>query len=488
MNSILDQIDDQPPSEAGASKPTNWSQFQGLIFDAAETTTDNLLIEAVAGSGKTTTLKELTRRLRGSTLSVAFNKAICETMVSKGFQGEVKTFNGLGHGLMLRNRPGAKLNARKVSEIIKKIMGDSTEFREVGYSLSRAVGLAKNLSFGLSAGMLVAEDFTAIIDDFGFDIAAEYLDTASTICREAFELSRLDEQTFDFDDQLWVPISQGWEFPQFDNLLVDEDQDLNPIQHLMIEQMDSRLIAVGDRHQAIYGFRGACADSTDALKLKFQMKELPLSICYRCSQEVVLAAREFCDEIQWRQDAPLGVVTSASSDPELFTQKHMILCRTNAPLFRAILAKIRAKEPCQVLSSFLDTFQSFIRGFKTKYTSDLMVKIDRWYEKEREAAKTRSKLVVLRDKYDTVKMLAAEYQWTDDILALLNRLKDSRSGPIFATIHKAKGLEYEHVYILRPELLGGFGEMTPKQKRQESNLHYVAITRAQESLTYGARR
>lgn len=488
MSSILDQIDNTLPADLrSAASPRTWSGFQESIFSAAQEGNENLLIQAVAGSGKTTTLEELTRRLRGSMLSVAFNKAICEAMVGKGFLGEVKTFNALGHGLMLRNRPGAKLNARKVNDIIKKLMGESTEFREFGYSLSRVVGLAKNCAVGIQAEPQ-ASDFQDLIEDYGFDIPIEQLEDYSVICREAFEQSRLDEQTFDFDDQLWTPIYNGWEFPQFDNLLVDETQDLSPIQHLMIEAMKSRLFAVGDRHQAIYGFRGALQDSMDHLKTKFGMKELPLSICYRCSQEVVMMAQDFCPEIQWRDGAPPGSVDWATSDLELFTERHMILCRNNAPLFRAILAKIRAKEPCQVLSSFLDSFQSFIRGFKTRFTSDLVTKLDRWFEKEREACKTRSKLLTLTDKWQTAKMLAGEFKFTEDIIALLARLKDSRSGPIFATIHKAKGLEYEHVYILRPELLGGFGDLTAEQARQEANLHYVAITRAQETLTYGAKR
>jgi hypothetical protein len=485
--SVLDQIDTPEPAGGNPGGQLVPSSFQEAIYQAGLDTQDNLLIEAVAGSGKSSTLRELSRRLRGSILYTAFNKAIAEDMIAKGISGDVKTFNGLGHGIMMRNRPRAKLDARKVPGLIKKIMGDSTEHREHGYSIARAVGLGKGLGLGLAAEP-TADDFQAIIDDFGFDIPVEFIQDASVICREAFEQSRLDEQTFDFDDQLWVPISQGWAFPGYDNLLVDEDQDLNPIQHAMIAAMRSRLIAVGDRHQAIYGFRGACADSTDLLKQQFAMREFPLSICYRCSQSVVLAAQDFCKTIQWREGAPQGEITWANEDPGLFSSRHMILCRTNAPLFRAIMAKVRAKEPCQVLSSFLDSFYNFIRGFKAQTTADLRPKLDHWYEKEREACKTRTKLATLTDKYQTAMMLAKEYRTTQEILNLLDRLKDSRQGPIFATIHKAKGLEHPHVYILRPELLGGFGEMTAEQAQQEQNLHYVAITRAKETLTYGAKR
>lgn len=119
-----------------------------------------------------------------------------------------------------------------------------------------------------------------------------------------------------------------------------------------------------------------------------------------------------------------------------------------------------------------------------------MAKVDRWFEREMEEARRqgkKGKMLGLVDKYETIKLLAAEFHKVWDILEMIKRLGESTSGPIFATIHKSKGLEADHIYVLRPDLLGGFGDLTPEQQKQEDNLHYVAITRAKESLTYGAR-
>jgi superfamily I DNA/RNA helicase len=96
-------------------------------------------------------------------------------------------------------------------------------------------------------------------------------------------------------------------------------------------------------------------------------------------------------------------------------------------------------------------------------------------------------LVGLQDKYETIKLLCSEFKLVSDMVAMVRQLGESTRGPIFATIHKSKGLEHEHVYILRPDLLGGFGDLTEAQEQQEDNLHYVAITRAAETLTYGAK-
>jgi hypothetical protein len=229
----------------------------------------------------------------------------------------------------------------------------------------------------------------------------------------------------------------------------------------------------------------------DELKEMFGMRELPLSISYRCAQSVVLAAQDFCPEIQWREGAPQGDVLYRDEDPRSPKDygQYMILCRTNAPLFREILKCVREKEPCRVLSSFLDSFRSFIRGFKSTYTSDLMVKLERWFEKERDDALQKGKkgkLAGVYDRYETVKLLCGEFKLVADMVAMVKALGESTRGPIFATIHKSKGLEHRHVYILRPDLLGGFGELTKEQAQQEDNLHYVGITRAEETLTYGA--
>ena len=484
---LLDEMTVEPPDTR------KWSEYQQAVFDAAKDHSQDTIIQAVAGSGKTITIIEAMKYAPGQSLFMAFNKAIAEDIRSKATSGEVKTLNALGHSLMLQNRPEAQMEPRKMLEIVKKVMGESAAFKDYGYTLSRVCGLAKGCGFGID-GEPTAQDFADLIDAYSFDIPCEVQMDFAYICREAFELSRLDTKTFDFDDQLWVPVYEKWTFPTFDTSFVDECQDLSPIQHIMLERLKlqgSRIIAVGDRHQAIYGFRGASTESMDLLKAKFQMKELPLSISYRCPQLVVEAAQQFCPTIKCRDGAPQGSVQHAIYDPQNVKdfELYMILCRSNAPMFAQILRHVRERQPCQVMSSFLDSFQGFVRSFKARYTSDLSAKLDRWYERESAAAKEagkKGKLRGLQARFDTLQLLCKEYTLTEDIIALVKSLGYSKRGPIFATIHKSKGLEHDHIYILRPDLLGGFGEMNEAQKQQEDNLHYVAITRAKSSLTYGA--
>lgn len=487
MQNLLDQVD--VGAEAAPSKP--WSPNQQAVFEAVRDPDQHICIQAVAGSGKSTTIIEATKHAPGSSLFMAFNKAIAEDIRNKGPQGDVRTLNALGHSLVVANRPGAQLNARKMQDLVKKVMGEGEDSREWSYAVARACGVAKNSCVGIGS-QPQASEFTQILDAYT-DVPFDKLEDFGFVAREAFELSRLDTKTFDFDDQLWVPVSEGWTFPAYNTVFVDEAQDMSPIQHEMCSRLagrGARIVAVGDRHQAIYGFRGALHDSMDQLKAKFGMLELPLSVSYRCSEAVVHAAQEFCPTIQWRDGAPKGLVEWKQRDYANCSDyaRYMVLCRNNAPLFKWILRHVREHAPCQVLSSFLDSFGGFLRGFKATWTSDLSAKLDNWYERERAAAQAKNakgKLIALQDKFDTAQLLCRQFKQTSEILDLLKTLGYSKRGPIFATIHKSKGLEHSHVYLLRPDLLGGFGEMTAEQQQQEANLHYVAITRSADTLVYG---
>lgn len=492
---ILDQPFPQEPTRA----ERHWSDYQIQVFDWTRNCPDqNLLIQAVAGSGKTTTIIEAMSHAEGSSLFMAFNRAIAEDIRQKATSGDVKTLNALGHSLWKRNKPSAQLEPGKLRKILQQLMS-SDDQREYAYAVSRSVGLAKNNAFGIERTTSVL-DFEELMDAYDLNIPRERLRDMAQVAFRALDMSAKDLQTFDYDDQLYQPLLEGWEYPIYSNAFIDECQDLSPIQHLMLEKLHSRgarIIAVGDRRQAIYGFRGAMTDSMDALKGRFDMQELPLSISYRCALSVIREAQKLCSHIEAREGAPEGSITQIGPlndeglryDPELFGSG-MVLCRNNAPMFRAILRHVRAKAPCKVLTSFLDSFQGFIRGFKTETTQALRIKLDAWYMKEKEAAEKKGfmgKLMALEDKYETTKMLCEDYAWTEDVLDLVKRLANGTSGPTFATIHKAKGLEDKDCYLLRPDLIPSRFAVGSEQITQEENLLYVAITRAKLNFSYGER-
>jgi superfamily I DNA/RNA helicase len=61
---------------------------------------------------------------------------------------------------------------------------------------------------------------------------------------------------------------------------------------------------------------------------------------------------------------------------------------------------------------------------------------------------------------------------------------DDKSAVTLSTVHKAKGLEADNVYILRPELMPHPMAKTPEAIAQESNIEYVAVTRTKNKLVF----
>lgn len=463
-----------------------WSDQQSEVFAQVAQPQANLQISAVAGSGKTTTLCEAMKHSPGQSLFLAFNKTIAQEIESRGVLAEVRTLNSLGFRLCLKHLPGVKLDADKVRKILQpKLTSQDAQYL---FDLQKSIGFAKNAALGVISPA-TDWDFEDLLTN-GSDIPLAEIPRLAMIAREGFDASLANLQTIDFDDQVYLPIAQQWPFPKFSSVFIDEDQDLNPINHITLGALNhqgARIVGVGDRYQAIYGFRGALSDSISRLVHQFGMTELPLSTTYRCALAIVKLAQEFCPDIQARADAPFGDIRHAQ-DPNLFPDGELILCRTNAPLFKAILRHVRARRPCQVLSNFLQTFQSWIRRFKAQSIAELKLKAELWYWKEFEAAKAKGlkgKMHGLSDRYQTLLVLCQDAKDPENIIQLLKFLESSRSGPIFSTIHKAKGLEATSVYILRPDLCPAPWDPSEEAQRQEANLQYVAITRAKEFLTFG---
>ena len=76
-----------------------------------------------------------------------------------------------------------------------------------------------------------------------------------------------DPNEISADDMLQYPIDYGWKSKEYDIVLVDECQDLNPQQIAFLGCIPTkRVVFVGDINQAIYGFRGSDPYAIDKIK------------------------------------------------------------------------------------------------------------------------------------------------------------------------------------------------------------------------------
>lgn len=288
--------------------PFQPSPYQLAIGDAVDSPSGpNILVEAVAGSGKTTTLLWLLDRipqrkpnalLSQSICFLAFNKNIAETLKSRcPSYVSCSTFHSLGLRALktcsdidpTASRRRDFVDSRKVPKLVwKRLDRDNPDTQ----AIIRLVGLLKSLDH-----VAEAFDVASLIQHHELDFADPR--AATSVALDVLEESNRNLDQIDFDDMLYLPVLLNATFSTQDWLLVDECQDLNSIQHEILARSagpSTRIIAVGDRHQAIYGFRGASADSMEKLQSRFNMTELPLSISYRCPKAVVAEAQKALEQ------------------------------------------------------------------------------------------------------------------------------------------------------------------------------------------------
>lgn len=226
----------------------NWSAYQLNVFSFIENETGNAVIEAVAGSGKSTTIIEGVKRIPfgATSLFLAFNKSIAEELKEKGVNA--RTFHSLTYGVTLKHKGSCTVEMNKMNVLAKEML-TWEDFQMYGSFCIKLVSAAK----GVGIGCLVddtEENWYGIIDhhDMELDHENALMQTAVSYSRQLLEMSNKSTMV-DFDDMLYIPVKDGLKLDKYDFVFVDEVQDLNPIQRAMLKKImheKSRLIAVGD--------------------------------------------------------------------------------------------------------------------------------------------------------------------------------------------------------------------------------------------------
>jgi superfamily I DNA/RNA helicase len=478
---------------------------QTAVIEFAKHEKRSLLVNALAGAAKTTTLCLAAAKLPlQPTLCCAFNKSIA-TEMGKRMPSHIQcaTMNSLGHRVW-----GSAINKRltlatdktydTVSSLSAKARPEEKKVLSESFaSLLRAARMAKAAGYippqfrTMGKSLVTQEDlvsaFAAQIDvnPDGF-----FLDTLDRVLE--LSIAEAFDGRIDFDDQIYMSTLFGGAYPKFPIVMVDEAQDLSPLNHLTITKMVAgRLIAVGDPNQAIYGFRGAMADSMSALKEAFSMEELTLSTSFRCPKKVVERAQSFVPAFrypEWAKEGKVEVLQSWSADT--IPESAAIICRNSAPLFRAAMKLIRAGRGIKLVgqdigASLIKTLEKL--GPPNMPQAELLAAIDAW-EKTELAKAHEARVAAIMDRAECLRVFA-EFGETLEAASAYAKHLFAASGSIqMMTGHKSKGLEFDVVFHLDPFLIPSKWAKVAaengndEQLKQEKNLRYVIETRSKEAL------
>lgn len=489
------------------------SKFQQAVFNWATTGSGNAVISAAAGSGKTTTLVELLKKVEGNAIVLAFNKKIQLEMQSKlqreNLNAEASTVHSLCYSAYRKANARVTLENRKVSFILQNLL-DENEYRLYGQFVQKLVSLAKDDGAVLFWRLADVAEWQRIVDHHDLELEdGASLDKAIQFAQKALELNNNDLKTIDFSDMVYLTMLKGYRMPKFDWVLVDECQDLSRLRQAVCKSLrheNTRYVFVGDRGQAIYGFTGADSEALDNLITEFSATELPLSTCYRCATSVVEFAQKWYPAIEAAPNAPAGSVTEINYEllaekPETLslTYRDAILCRTNAPLLRTAFSLIKKGIACRIEGrDIAQGLLNIIGKWKVKTLDALSERLDNYLERERQKALTKGNeaaVQVLEDKVECIracveKCYSENRTLVSDLKSLIEGMfsnaddKTTRKDLLtLCSVHKSKGLEWDRVFLLgRQDFMPSKWAKKDWMQVQENNLIYVAITRAKRDL------
>lgn len=236
-------------------------------------------------------------------------------------------------------------------------------------------------------------------------------------------------------------------------------------------------------HNSIYSWAGAGTDNLDKLAKRLNAKVLPLPITYRCPLKVVKHAQQFVPDIQPRPNAPEGTLEYISSKDMMKKAKPgcFILSRINAPLIGLALKFIGNGVPCNIQGRDIGAnLVTIIKKSRRKTIPAFLSWLEKWEHKEvARVTKMNRSPVPIRDKAQCLRTLADACSSVGEMKIKIQDLfedGDDTSRIILSTVHRAKGLERDIVFVLSGTFFGG--------NKEERNIAYVACTRSAAELYF----
>jgi DNA helicase II / ATP-dependent DNA helicase PcrA len=499
-----------------AMTSTSLSTEQLAIARYIAEETGNVLVRARAGTGKSFTLRKIVPLLSGTVAIVCFGKDPAAEMKAKCAEEGIKADVGTFHGFGLRALRGPYKNAKIISAREKfDLIAEQLNIPQHLHSFAqKAMGLAMQRGFGIFFPLNDKQQWLDLVDHFDLDnelgednISLKLVGREKTIqdglsfaCKAVKLGLKMVHEFISFDDMMYAPLVLNLKFPTFANVLVDEAQDSNDCRREMARRMAlRRLVFVGDDMQAIMGFTGADNDALDIIKAQFDCTEFPLTVTFRCCQQVVALAQTLCPDYKAHPSNPLGSLDTIDAEAfgklALVPGEDAVICRKTAPLVTVCYSLISRGIPAKVIGKNIgDELLTLVNRWKIKSLVALKDRLEAYRDKKITKlleAKKETAAEALSDKVETLMVLIAALPPTatvadlrTQIETLFSKKPDGTEAPVVTlmTAHKSKGLEFKRVF--------GYGNNAwfpsryatqPWQLAQEDHLLYVLWTRAMQA-------
>ncbi|MBD2458392.1 ATP-dependent helicase [Nostoc sp. FACHB-87] len=504
------------------------SKYQLAIVDWILRGKGNGCCNAVAGSGKSSTLKIVAKILEESGLRPSeikicvFGKLNAQDLIKKfgrAWKESISTLHSAGFTLVkkelgIRSSYDIDVSGQKYKRIAQdlglipkrgnaigrlrteEIIGNDNDF----LTLIDLVRLTNQQP--TQETIIAIAKHHEIENVFKPDLTAKWI----AYCLQIGEEKAIKKECLDFTDQIWLPVKwrlgeAKW-FRPYKFVLVDEAQDLNATQlelALMLAGSTGRILAVGDPRQAIFGFAGADDQSYQKIVQRTKAIQLFLSICYRCPKSHIQLVKKIYPQIpiEAAPNASEGSIHQISNDEveKLIKNGDMVIGRKTAPLVhlciklisKGIKATVKGKDIGESLKKDLDEIAK-LPGYSFQFFNETILNYHQIKAQQYQGLDNEEQMLEnLKDKLQAITIIyqsQPQARNIEDLKLYIDSLFSDENSPItLSTCHRAKGLEGERIFIYKPEDMPMvWKKQQDWQLVQEENLLYVALTRSKSEL------
>jgi superfamily I DNA/RNA helicase len=464
--------------------------------------TGNIKINAVAGSGKTTTVIEYAkaRPKNCKILYLAFNKSVKLEAIKKFAENglknvQVETAHSLAYKhIVYRNGFKVRPQGYKTHEIAELLGLQGNEEKQTEYILANHIN--KLITYYCNSDKQKVKELNYL--DVVFESKAKlfvktfysYIEKQTRILLDKMNKGEI-EISHDFylkKFQLSNPVLY------YDYILFDEGQDASPAMLDIFFKQNATKVIVGDTHQQIYGWRFA----VNSLE-KADYRTYNLSASFRFSQDIADLAMKILELKNIIADFTPIRITGKGTAKDNKTKA--TLARTNLGLLVKAIEYVTEKRNVKNIY-FEGNINSYTYADEGTSLYDVLNLFNGNHhlirDKLIQGMKDIGELEDYIDNTEDVQLrmmvdLVLEYE--DEIPRIIKRIKDkhidnddkSKAEMIFSTVHRSKGMEYDSInlaedFITEEKLLKQINnpdkdENSLTRLNEEINLLYVAVTR-----------
>ena len=475
---------------------------QQAIIDAP----GNIKINAVAGSGKTTTLIAYaqTRPRDSSILYIAFNRTVkLEAQRKFAAQGlsnvTIETAHSLAYKhIVYKHGYRVKANGYKTHEIAELLGLQASGEKHAEYIVANHINKFITYFCNSDKARVQHLNYLDVVTDPKARIfVSSFYDYIQTQARVL--LAKMDKGEIEITHDFYLKkFQRSNPVLPYHYILFDEGQDASAAMLDVFLKQQCIKVIVGDTHQQIYGWRYAI---NSIEQVDFDV--LHLSTSFRFRQTIAdLAVQVLGWKKELHEHKPV-TITGAGNSTDKKTKA--VLARTNLGLLLKAIAYVNEKKSLKHIY-----FEGNINSYTYADEGASLYDVLYLYNNKRSQVKDKliasmnnlSELEEYIEKTEDVQlgmMVEIVKEYGNDIFDILKTIKEKHVGNedrekaeiIFSTVHRSKGMEYDAVQLvndfINEEKLDKAANdkekpMDKAKLLEEINLLYVAITRTKNML------